>query len=304
MAETNKAKFNEAMNKLPVAMQSPEVSNALTVLADKLPILAETIAGIIQHIAENPWSSIAAVVGGKLAMSVGGSLVQQMAGNALKGVIGRLTAQLGMQAATGAAGSALVSPVHAATAGSLAGNAAGMAKGGALLAGKAGLVGAAAAAGMALGDAALDVIGGDDWNLRGVMENVGADLAKAIHGAPEDVLEGVEAVRVGKGTPMKSEDQGVVVSQLKEWFGQQKTPEQQQAQQQLQVEQLEVARQQSADTTVMTDALKENSRTNQESAAAIRALAATQLQMNQAGPAERNTTRGPAPPPETMPGVG
>lgn len=70
---TMSAKFDDAMNKLQMAMMKPEVIKSMNSLADDLPKLAESLAKIISFIAENPMFSLAGIAHARIgAAALGG----------------------------------------------------------------------------------------------------------------------------------------------------------------------------------------------------------------------------------------
>lgn len=100
LAQTSGKKMQDALNRLQIAFSSPKVIAAVDKLADKLPALADAAADVVTWILDNPWESLAAVVGGRLALAFGGSLIQTAVANGLKGLFARAAA---VQAASTAA---------------------------------------------------------------------------------------------------------------------------------------------------------------------------------------------------------
>lgn len=98
-AETAAAKFQRSLNKLEMTFQSEKVTNAIDTLADRLPEIVDPIADVVTMIVDNPWKTLAAVVGGKLALAFAGPLIT---GAITKG-LGALFVQMAtVQAATAA----------------------------------------------------------------------------------------------------------------------------------------------------------------------------------------------------------
>ena len=82
--ETMIAKFDQAMNKLQMAMMKPGVIKAMNSLADSLPKLADELSKLIEFIANNPMTAIGAgvglKVGGAALSGFGGQMIQQTMG--------------------------------------------------------------------------------------------------------------------------------------------------------------------------------------------------------------------------------
>jgi len=93
-------KLDMAVEKIRLAFASPKVLGALDRLADKLPAFAETVIKVINMIIDNPWETVAVVVGGKLALAFGGSVISEVIASGMKGLFARA---LAIQAASGAA---------------------------------------------------------------------------------------------------------------------------------------------------------------------------------------------------------
>lgn len=144
---TASASFREAMNKITTALASPKMIAALDKLADKLPALADTLASVIEWIADNPWSSIAAIVGGKIGLAFAGGALKEAVMSALLGGKGGAIAGRG-GGLVGAAGRGVVGLGKGVVAAG-ASSAVGSALGGGAVAGTAVAGGAVLAAGAA-----------------------------------------------------------------------------------------------------------------------------------------------------------
>ena len=73
--ESAGADFQNALNTLESAFQSEKVTEAISKVAKELPKIVDPIADIVAMVAANPWTSVTALVGGKLALAVGGPMV-------------------------------------------------------------------------------------------------------------------------------------------------------------------------------------------------------------------------------------
>lgn len=141
-------KLRVAIGKLEAAMSQPKMIRAIETLADKLPVLADKFAELIDWIVNNPWKAAGVAVGAKVAMpavgaalgTAGSALLGAGAGAAMKGA----GALLGAGAATeGAAAAAAMTAANAGAGAATAAGGAGIA--GALLGtGVVGAIGAGA----------------------------------------------------------------------------------------------------------------------------------------------------------------
>lgn len=174
LADTQARKFQDAMNKMETVFQSEKVSNAIDKIAERLPDIVEPIADVVTMIVDNPWKSLAAVVGGKLTMAFAGPIIT---GAVTKGVGALFASMASVQAASAAtAATAAASAGGATSALGLSGAA------GAGVAGVAAATGAAVLAGGAVGVGAGLAAG----EALGIEEQQDAEFA-AIRGATTDI---------------------------------------------------------------------------------------------------------------------
>lgn len=79
LANTSAAKLRDAMNKVEMAFQKPEMIEAINDIADDLPELASAIAKFVGFAVDNPLLTGAGLVGGRAALSFGGSVAGDFA---------------------------------------------------------------------------------------------------------------------------------------------------------------------------------------------------------------------------------
>lgn len=154
------AKFGSAMRELNKAFQSDKVTEAITKIADELPKIVEPIAALVATAAEDPWTTVATIVGARLALAVGGPMVTAAVTKGVTTLFSRAAAQA---VATSAAAMA-VQGAGAVGLGATAG-AGGVAGAAALAAGAATVVlaaGAAAAFGLAVGTVISKLLGQEE----------------------------------------------------------------------------------------------------------------------------------------------
>jgi hypothetical protein len=138
-------KLDIAVEKIRQAFASPKVLSALDRLADKLPAFADTVIKVINLVIDNPWETVAAVVGGKLALAFGGSMISEVIASGMKGLFVRA---LAVQAASGAASVATAGATSLGVGGAVGAGVAGAGTGaGAIMLTGAVVAGAALAAG-------------------------------------------------------------------------------------------------------------------------------------------------------------
>lgn len=197
---TSQAKFNDAMNRLHEAFRSEKMVNAISSLADKLPALAEGIAGLIGVVVDHPQMALASVILAKIGGAFSSSLVEAAAAAAAKRFMGTMSVVNG------------VSGMDAAEVGVGASGKAGMggmfkaaAKGGkgALLAAgisSAVAVGGAALAGYEVGDAIYEHGLKDDQEGEWGALREGKDVAKGAKKAKteEEMSQALARVRAAK----------------------------------------------------------------------------------------------------------
>ncbi len=99
-ADDPMVKMTKAMARMSDAFTKPEMIEAMNRLADKMPAFADAVVWALNTFLDNPWESIAVVVGGKIALAFAGSAVTGAIANGVKGLFAR-------QAATTAVASAL-----------------------------------------------------------------------------------------------------------------------------------------------------------------------------------------------------
>lgn len=131
IAATASARFAAAQRKIEQAFSSPAMLDAVDKLADKLPILADKFAGLIEWVAGHPDQAAASLVLGKIGMVFGGSVVQAAASAGVKALFAQVLAANAATAASsvaskGASALGLGGAVAAGGAGTMAAMAAGV----------------------------------------------------------------------------------------------------------------------------------------------------------------------------------
>lgn len=174
LVSTSGANFQDALNKMEKAFSQPKMLEAINTLADKLPALAEQLAGIVEFIAEKPLQAALIALSARIALAA--------AGGALPG-LGKAVA--GRVAAASVAGTA----AKVGGAGLLAGKA-GL---GAAATGGAGVL-AAGAAGFFGTQAILEATGGDKF-----FESLGEGLAGFLDTTERAATRGFAARTTGGG---------------------------------------------------------------------------------------------------------
>jgi len=207
-------KLDMAVEKIRLAFATPKVLGALDQLADKLPVFADTVIKVINYVLDNPWESLATVVGGKLAIAFGGSLISEVIASGMKGLFARMLAvQAASTAASVATGGATALGVGGAVGAGAAG--AGVGTGAVALTGAvvAGAVLAAGAVGAGAGTFAYHHMGiGDRQNkefdaVRGARETL-MDTSSAK--SPSQIKAALKKLETAK----KNLDQGSVMNSM------------------------------------------------------------------------------------------
>ncbi len=200
-------KMNKALARIGDAFTKPKMIEAMNKLADKLPAFADAVADIIGYILDNPWESLAMVVGGKLALAFGGSMIQSVMA---KGVTTLFARGAAIQAASAAGTVATRGAASLGLGGAIAGGAGGAT----------GLAGAGAAAAgaatVAAGVLAAGAVGAGVGTL--AYKYGGVEKAQAGEfGAQEQAMYAREkvstAIRTGDSAKMNEALQGLLQAQ-------------------------------------------------------------------------------------------
>lgn len=139
-------KMNKAFARISDAFTKPEMIEAMNTLADKMPAFADAVVWALNTFLDNPWETIAVLVGGKIALAFAGAAVSGAIANGIKGMFAR-------QAAVSVAGAG-VSAVAAGGGAAAVGGGIMATLGGGVAAAGAGLLTGVVGAGLAVGGAA------------------------------------------------------------------------------------------------------------------------------------------------------
>ncbi len=90
-------KMNKALARISDAFTKPEMIEAMNTLADKMPAFADAVVWALNTFLDNPWETIAVLVGGKIALAFAGAAVSGAIATGVKSMFAR-------QAAVSAAG--------------------------------------------------------------------------------------------------------------------------------------------------------------------------------------------------------
>ncbi len=137
-------RMNKALARISDAFTKPQMIAAMNKLADKIPAFADAVVWALNKLIDNPWESIAVLVGGKIALAFAGSAITNAVATGMKSLFATIVA--GQAATTGAA----VATTVASTAGGTA-----LGAGSTLVAGGTVAGGLAAAGGAAIAGAVL-----------------------------------------------------------------------------------------------------------------------------------------------------
>jgi len=142
-------KLDETIERVRQKFADPRMLGAIDSLSDRLPAFADAVSKIIDYVLDNPWESLAVLVGGKLALAFGGTVITEAIKAGMTGLFARMAA---VQAASAAV------PLGPALAGAAAPSAVGLGgavTGGAVGAGSTAVAASAATVAAAVTGAAL-----------------------------------------------------------------------------------------------------------------------------------------------------
>lgn len=105
-------KMNKALALISDAFTKPKMIDAMNKLADKMPAFADAVVWALNTFLDNPWETIAVLVGGKIALAFAGAAVSGAIASGVKGMFARQAAVsaagAGVSALAGGGGAAAV----------------------------------------------------------------------------------------------------------------------------------------------------------------------------------------------------